>query len=40
VRFTVCSAYGFVKRFQNPNIDPQPSLASAGFVARASKARY
>jgi hypothetical protein len=22
VRFTVCSAYGFVKRFQNPNIDP------------------
>lgn len=22
VRFTVCSAYGFTKRFQNPNIDP------------------
>jgi hypothetical protein len=22
VRFTVCSAYGFVKRFQNPNMDP------------------
>ena len=22
VRFTVCSAYGFSKRFQNPNIDP------------------
>ncbi len=22
VRFTVCSAYGFAKRFQNPNIDP------------------
>jgi len=22
VRFTVTSAYGFTKRFQNPNIDP------------------
>ncbi|MGD9542972.1 MAG: hypothetical protein AB7F41_08395 [Methylocystis sp.] len=22
VRFSVCSSYGFVKRFQNPNIDP------------------
>ena len=22
IRFTVTSAYGFVKRFQNPNIDP------------------
>ncbi len=22
VRYTVCSAYGFVKRFQNPNMDP------------------
>jgi hypothetical protein len=22
VRFTVCSAYGFTKRFQNPNMDP------------------
>lgn len=22
VRFTVCSAYGFTKRFQNPNLDP------------------
>lgn len=24
VRFTVCSAYGFTKRFQNPNLDPHP----------------
>jgi len=44
VRFTVCSAYGFTKRFQNPNIDPhQPGerrFRRAGLEGARAFAEY
>jgi hypothetical protein len=44
VRYTVCSAYGFVKRFQNPNMDPhQPGerrFRRAGLEGARAYAEY
>lgn len=44
VRYTVCSAYGFTKRFQNPNMDPhQPGerrFRRAGIEGRRAYAEY
>ncbi|MCC3244942.1 hypothetical protein LG047_06340 [Methylocystis sp. WRRC1] len=44
VRFTICSAYGFTKRFQNPNIDPhqlgERRFRRAGLEGARAYAEY
>jgi hypothetical protein len=44
VRYTVCSAYGFTKRFQNPNMDPhQPGerrFRRAGIEGHRAYSEY
>ncbi|HEY8162533.1 MAG: hypothetical protein ACR650_05815 [Methylocystis sp.] len=44
VRYTVCSAYGFTKRFQNPNMDPhQPGerrFRRAGLEGARANSEY